>query len=424
MSQITFHDVCAPIAEKIFSDIRSLSASLPPCTGVTRLGYSEKEDQTVSYLIKVGKSLGLTIESDAAGNVWMTLPGQDRTLPAVVCGSHADSVLDGGNYDGLAGIVLALCPILWIKARGLHLVRDYRVLVIRCEEQGLIGTNGVLGKLTSQDMQRRFWQGGPTLQEALLAHGLHPEVLMSGKPSIDLSRIAAFFEAHIEQSDKLERSSKKRVGLVSGIRGIRVHRAICCHGVQAHAGAIEFADRHDAVAACARFVAKIYEAWEHELAMGHDLVVTTGAIRTPDTAIFNKIAGQCEMTLDMRSLDDEVFSHFSHVIDNTLQDIAQEMGVTFTMDPAVVIAPNHADASLMTRLQAAADQLGIGIQEMASGAGHDAANFGAAGVPFAMLFIANQNGSHNPREAMKMEDFLAAAHILTQAVTSFDGAQH
>lgn len=420
MAAVTFDQVCGPLVEKLFAEVRSFTSSPAPRTGITRIGYTAEEDRTVDYLVTLGKQYGLEIEADPAGNVWMTLPGRDRSLPAIVSGSHADSVLDGGNYDGLAGIALSLCPVFWLKATGKQLKRDYRVLVIRCEEQGLIGTNGALGKLKPEDMDRRFLKDGPTLREALLSHGLKPGVLMSGKPNIDLSRIAAFFEAHIEQSEKLDRSHTERVGLVTGIRGIRVHRAIACYGVQAHAGAIEFPYRHDAVAACARFVSKIYDAWQHELAMGHDLVVTTGGIRTPDTAIFNKISGACTMTLDMRSLDDAVFAAFSKRIDETLADLSQEMGVTFSMDPAIIIPPNHSDAKLVGRLHQAAKTLGIGVQEMPSGAGHDAANFGAAGVPFAMLFIANQNGSHNPREAMRTDDFLAAAHVLTQAVEDFD----
>ena len=96
------------------------------------------------------------------------------------------------------------------------------------------------------------------------------------------------------------------------------------------------------------------------------------------------------------------------------------MGVTFTADPAIIVPPNHSDAALVAKLEAGAAALGIGFQKLASGAGHDSANFGAAGIPFAMLFIANQNGSHNPKEAMKTDDFLAAAAVLTKAVVTFD----
>ncbi|WP_443743166.1 hydantoinase/carbamoylase family amidase [Sutterella sp.] len=420
MTEKTFDAVCGPRVEKLFADVRALSHSAAPLTGVTRIGYTPVEDRVVEYLADLGRSLGLEVEIDPAGDVWMTLPGKDRSLPAVVSGSHADSVVNGGNYDGMAGIVAALCPVFWLKALGVELRRDYRVLVIRCEEQGLIGTKGILGILKPEDLDRRFDGAAVPLREALLERGLDPKALTGGRPLIDLSKIAAFFEAHIEQSKKLDGSKTKRVGLVTGIRGIRVHRAIRAHGVQAHAGAIDYPFRRDAVAASARFISKVHDAWEHELSMGRDLVVTTGAIRTPDTAMFNVIAGECTMTLDMRSLEDETFARFSKKIDRILDDLTEETGVAFTMDPPALIAPNHSDAKLVERLKAAAARLSIGVQEMPSGAGHDAANFGAAGIPFAMLFIANQEGSHNPREAMRTDDFLAAAHILTDAVMHFD----
>ena len=415
-----FARVCGPFIEKLFSDVRELTHSPAPRRGVTRLGYSPEEDRTVEYLKRAGEALGLESEEDGAGNLWLTLPGRDRSLPALVSGSHADSVLDGGNYDGLAGIAAAFCPVLWLKAQGIVLPRDYRVLVLRCEEQGLVGSTGLLGKLKPVDLDRRFIAGAPTLGELLARHGLDAQKLTGGKPLMDLTKIAAFFEAHIEQSSKLDNSKTARVGLVTGIRGIRLNRRIRAIGVGAHAGAIDFPYRHDAACACARFVSHIYDKWAHALAMGDDLVVTTGSIRTPDTAIPNKIAGECEMTLDMRSLDDEAFARFSAVIDRELDELAAEMGVTFEADPSIIIPPNHSDPVLMADLRKGAESLGIGVQEMPSGAGHDAANFGAAGIPFAMLFIANQKGSHNPDEAMRMDDFLAAARVLTEALVRYD----
>ena len=415
-----FNDLCRPFVETLLTDVRRLSASPAPRTGVTRLGYSDEEEAVVQHLESLGRTLGLEVERDAAHNVWMTLPGSDRSLPAIVAGSHADSVLDGGNFDGLVGIAAALCPVVWAKENGITLKRDYRVLVIRCEEQGLIGTTAILGKLKPEDLTRRFTTDGPTLAERFAHRGIDPAPFMAGTPLFDPQKIAAFFEAHIEQSLKLDASPDRRVGLVTGIRGLRVHRRIRCTGETAHAGAVDFPFRHDAAAACARFVARLYERWQHYLALGHDLVVTTGCLATPDTAIFNKISGACDMSLDMRTLSETTFAAFSREIDETLAFLEKDMGVTFTVDPAIIVPPNHSDAALLAKLENAAQSLGIGIQKMASGAGHDAANFGAAGIPFAMLFIANQNGSHNPDEAMKTEDFLAAAAVLTKAVLSLD----
>ena len=118
-----FARVCGPFIEKLFSDVRELTRSPAPRRGVTRLGYSPEEDRTVEYLKRAGEALGLESEEDGAGNLWLTLPGRDRSLPALVSGSHADSVLDGGNYDGLAGIAAAFCPVLWLKAKGIVLPR-------------------------------------------------------------------------------------------------------------------------------------------------------------------------------------------------------------------------------------------------------------------------------------------------------------
>ena len=415
-----FNALCRPFAENLFDTVRHLSASPAPRTGVTRLGYSDEEEAVIQYLETLGRSLGLETERDAAQNLWMTLPGEDRTLPAVVSGSHADSVLDGGNFDGLAGIAAALCPVLWLKENQITLKRDYRVLAIRSEEQGLIGTTAILGKLKPEDLARRFTVDGPTLAERLARRGIDPSPFTAGKPLLDPKSIAAFFEAHIEQSLRLDASPDRRVGLVTGIRGLRVHRRIRCRGETAHAGAVDFPFRHDAAAACARFVAHMYERWQHYLALGHDLVVTTGCLATPDTAIFNKISGTCDMSLDMRTLSEATFAAFSREIDETLDFLAKDMGVTFPADPAIIVPPNHSDAALVAKLEAGAAALGVGIQKLASGAGHDSANFGAAGIPFAMLFIANQNGSHNPKEAMKTDDFLAAAAVLTKAVVTFD----
>ena len=135
-------------AESLFAKIRSLSASPAPNRGVTRFGYSEVEDRVLDALEEEGRALGLETSRDAAGNLLMRLPGRDRTLPGLFCGSHADSVLDGGNFDGLAGITAALLVVRDLQARGVTPARDIVVTALRCEEQGLIGSRAMMGKLS------------------------------------------------------------------------------------------------------------------------------------------------------------------------------------------------------------------------------------------------------------------------------------
>lgn len=110
----------AQFAKMLFDHVREMSKDV---AGVTRQGYGPLETQVLEYLKGIGGKLDLDIQTDLAGNVWMTLPGTDRTLPAFVSGSHADSVPQGGNYDGLAGIVAALCAAHWMRRHHSRLHR-------------------------------------------------------------------------------------------------------------------------------------------------------------------------------------------------------------------------------------------------------------------------------------------------------------
>ena len=138
-------------AKAILDTVRRMSADT---LGVTRQGYSELETDVLHYLQGLGRDLDLEIHSDDAGNVWMTLPGRDRSLPALVSGSHVDSVPQGGNYDGLAGVTAALTVAWWMRRHQFQPERDYTVLMMRCEESSFfgkayVGSLGMMGRLTT-----------------------------------------------------------------------------------------------------------------------------------------------------------------------------------------------------------------------------------------------------------------------------------
>lgn len=133
-------------AEGIFAEIRAMSASAAPGRGVTRFGFTPKETEVMERLETYGRELGLEITHDPAGNTWMTMPGSDRTKPAFMTGSHADSVYDAGIFDGLAGIVAGLVAVREMRQKGVTPSRDVVVTLLRCEEQGLIGSKAMMGK--------------------------------------------------------------------------------------------------------------------------------------------------------------------------------------------------------------------------------------------------------------------------------------
>lgn len=409
-------------AKKIFDDIRAMSADVQ---GVTRQAFSAKETEVLDYLTKIGQSLQLEITPDRAGNVWMTLPGKDRSLPAFVAGSHVDSVPQGGNYDGLAGVTAALTVAWWMRQTGFQPVRDYTVLMMRGEESSFfgkayMGSFGMLGKLTAKDLALKIRDGSCTLAEAMQSCGIDTGAVSGGKPLVDIDRIAAFVELHIEQGPTLDAQKEARAGIVTGIRGNIRHKAVRILGEAAHSGATDKPYRHDALMAFTDWMQRVDRAWDRWLIQGEDLVFTVGVLKMASSAAISVIPGEVTFSVDIRSLSADTVKRFHDLMQKYGEEVASERGVKIEYDPALVTAPSGVDAALSDRLETSAKAEGIPCMRLASGAGHDSAVLGNNGIPVAMIFVANQLGSHNPHEAMKMEDFMQGTDILWAAVSHFD----
>lgn len=409
-------------AKKIFDDIRAMSADVQ---GVTRQAFSAKETEVLDYLTKIGQSLQLEITLDRAGNVWMTLPGKDRSLPAFVAGSHVDSVPQGGNYDGLAGVTAALTVAWWMRQTGFQPVRDYTVLMMRGEESSFfgkayMGSLGMLGKLTAKDLALKIRDGSCTLAEAMQSCGIDTEAVSGGEPLVDIDRIAAFVELHIEQGPTLDAQKEARAGIVTGIRGNIRHKAVRILGEAAHSGATDKPYRHDALMAFTDWMQRVDRAWDRWLIQGEDLVFTVGVLKMASSAAISVIPGEVTFSVDIRSLSADTVKRFHDLMQKYGEEVASERGVKIEYDPALVTAPSGVDAALSDRLETSAKAEGIPCMRLASGAGHDSAVLGNNGIPVAMIFVANQLGSHNPHEAMKMEDFMQGTDILWAAVSHFD----
>ena len=393
--------------------------------GVTRQAFSAKETEVLDYLTKIGQSLQLEITPDRAGNVWMTLPGKDRSLPAFVAGSHVDSVPQGGNYDGLAGVTAALTVAWWMRQTGFQPVRDYTVLMMRGEESSFfgkayMGSLGMLGKLTAKDLALKIRDGSCTLAEAMQSCGIDTEAVSGGKPLVDIDRIAAFVELHIEQGPTLDAQKEARAGIVTGIRGNIRHKAVRILGEAAHSGATDKPYRHDALMAFTDWMQRVDRAWDRWLIQGEDLVFTVGVLKMASSAAISVIPGEVTFSVDIRSLSADTVKRFHDLMQKYGEEVASERGVKIEYDPALVTAPSGVDAALSDRLETSAKAEGIPCMRLASGAGHDSAVLGNNGIPVAMIFVANQQGSHNPHEAMKMEDFMQGTDILWAAVSHFD----
>lgn len=406
-------------AEKLFQDIRKLSRH---GAGVTREAYGSVETAAIEYLRTAGSKLGLAARSDAAGNLWLDQPGTDSAAAAVVLGSHADSVPEGGNYDGLAGIVAGLCVLKALRDSGVQLARPVSVLALRGEENSFygkpyLGSRALLGLLEPEDIRLVNRDGVTTLAKAMRRCGLIPEKLVTGKPLIDLKFLACFIELHIEQGPILDMEPEKRTGIVTGIRGLYSHKAIRCERVDCTAP-------YDAVVrATTELLVRMEVLWQSELNAGRDLVETTGIISmseaVEDEALFP--IPHLDFSFDIRSLDHEECLRFHAFLQKEALEVGVKRGVRFVFDPLLESHPARMDEELQRVLHKAAAKAGVPVRPIASGAGHDSAYFANAGVPTAMLFVANQKGSHNPHEDMKMTDFMAGVKVLAYAVPQLAG---
>lgn len=418
----TFQTMARPIAETFLNTIREESKD---GRGVSRQGYGPHEQFVHDLVIDAGKRLNMEVEIDKAGNLWMTRPGKDRSLPAIVSGSHGDSVPEGGNFDGLAGVCAALTVAEMLEATNTQLERDYTVLVTRMEEsswygRAYVGSLALTGNLKPSEIQLKHRDKDITLAETIRACGFDPEAMVSGKPLKDLSNIAAFIELHIEQGPTLENSKEARIAAVTGIRGNLRHKICRVIGETAHSGAVNREYRHDAVLALADLLTRMDAHWKSWLAAGKDLVFTCGVVNTAPTAAIAIIPGEVSFGLDMRSLSMETLEDFHNLMLQECEAISKERGVKFEFDPVLVCEASGVAPEVRGRIEKAAVEHNLASQSIPSGAGHDAAVLSNAGVPVGMIFVANQNGSHNWREEMKLDDFMNGCELLWHTVCDFD----
>ncbi len=417
---MTSSNVCIDtrsLALDILADIRRASEDGP---GVTRESYGEGENTALRLLWQHAEALGLICEYDRAQNLWMRWPQDTRSDSFGVIGSHADSVPQGGNFDGLAGIVAGMLVLVGLRDRY-RSAPPVRVLALRGEEsawygKAYMGSLALLGRLPAQALLLKHRSGSGTLGEAMARCGVDVQAVRSGQPLLDLSRVRAYLELHIEQGPVMVARGWPAAA-VTGIRGNVRHNQIRCIGEAGHSGAIPRWLRKDALLAAAELLSRMDEHWRVLLQMGMDLVMTSGICSTsPQSHAVSVIPGEVRLSFEARSQDAQTLERFYALMREECASIEKNRGVRFEFDDKLTTAPATMDADWIGRLAQAAARTGIVLEEMPSGAGHDAAVFANAGVSAAMVFVRNENGSHNPHEAMDIDDFLIGVDLLEGAL--------
>jgi len=347
----------------------------------------------------------------------MTLPGADRAGKRVVLGSHLDSVVEGGNFDGAAGVLAGLAAVAGMKRAGFVPGRDVTVVALRAEEAGswfpvsYPGSRGALGLLKPEELAIKRQDSGRSLAEHMREEGFLPEFVEQGGKTFSRDDTAAFLELHIEQGPVLDTEGVP-IGIVTGIPGSRRLRAAGVTGEYNHSGATPRKYRRDAAIALAELAHRVDDRWVALEATGHTLVCTFCVLATTAEAGFTKIAGEARFQLDVRSVNGHSVDALMETLYDIIPEIEARRGVRFELGVETGSRAAPMDATIQAGLARAADQLGVKHLSMASGAGHDAAAFAMAGIPSAMLFVRNQHGSHNPKEDMRMDDFASACAVV------------
>ena len=407
-----------PIAEKLFDDIRELSFD---GVGISRESYGATESATAEFLRAFATEAGLTVSVDRAANLVISLPDTPPEAPAIWCGSHIDSVPQGGNFDGLAGVIAGLICLLEQQRSGVRSPVPLKVLGFRGEEsawfgKAYVGSGALLGQLEAEDLALRHRTRGETLEACMERVGADMEAIRAQRMLFNPALVRAFLELHIEQGPVME-ARKLPVAVVSGIRGNIRHNHVDCFGASGHSGAIPRWLRRDAMFAVADLIMRIDEHWSELLERGTDLVVTTGMLST-NTAehAASRIPGHVRFSFEVRSKSIDTLEAFYQLMRAECTAISRERQVRFEFDRRLLSNPATMDPPLCSLLSKVCNTLEIPSEIIPSGAGHDASMFANAGIPCGMLFVRNQNGSHNPEEAMDLNDFMAGVRVLHQAI--------
>ncbi len=404
------------LAERLFDELR---AATHDGVGITREAYGPGERKAHEIVGRAARAAGLEVAHDPVGNMLMVLPGADRAAKRVVMGSHLDSVRSGGNFDGAAGVLAGLAAAAGMKRAGFPPARDVVVVALRAEEAGAWfptsypGSRAALGLLKPGELAVKRMDSGRSLEDHMREEGFDPGFVTSGGKTFSAADTAAFLELHIEQGPVLDTEGIP-VGIITGIPGSRRLRAARVLGEYNHSGATPRKYRRDAAIALAELAYRVDERWADLDARGHALVCTFCVLATTEEAGFTKIAGEARFQLDVRSVNPRSVDAVMETLYEAVPEIEARRGVKFELGAETGSRAAPMDADIQAGLTRAAQALGVPYKAMASGGGHDAAAFVQAGIPAGMIFVRNQNGSHNPHEAMRMEDFRAACAVVTR----------
>lgn len=391
--------------------------------GVTRYTLSTEDLLARNEFVRRMESIGCTIKTDDLANIYAILPGSDPTLPGIFIASHSDSVRNGGNYDGILGVVSAMEVLETVVAENIPHQHNFVAMIWTNEEGSLyfptmMGSGvvcnpylpeSIASNYTEEIMLKStsFFEPDITFAKALEQSGFKG----SRENRFSAENALAMFELHIEQGPILE-SNANEIGVVTCVLGM-LHYRIQISGQSDHAGTTPMPSRQDALYGAAQAIIHLHQELDQ---LPPDLVYTTGQISCHPN-IHTVIPDFVEFSLDTRHESEEVLEKIKKIMANFPKKLANcEVKVVPSWSRETV----YFDEDLVGYVESSTKELGYRYQKINSGAGHDA-QFAAYVAPTTMIFVPSKDGhSHCELEYTSLDECTKGATVLLNAVLKCD----
>ena len=398
--------------EHLNADLKAVNEIGKTSAGWNRLAYTEAERGAVQYFLQACEKIGLVTRVDSVGNAYARWNGVHADLPVVLCGSHLDTVRNGGQLDGTYGVLAALEAVRSLKNQHVTPYFPLEIVAFACEESSrfgvsTVGSKAVAGMLEADKVRGLMDRDGILLDEAMRTWGYSfDRIAEAARDDIQI-----FIELHIEQGPTLENTGE-RIGIVTGIAApTRFQVSIC--GIASHSGATTMSDRRDALPAAAEFILAAEQSGRSE--EGYGTVATVGVCEVFPGAM-NVIPGEVRLQVDVRGIEAVSKQRVVDELKMSIHSICNTRKLEYRWHSLSDEAPVLMNVGLNQLVaQVCSDKL-ISYRLMPSGAGHDAMNM-ARLCPTSLIFVPSRGGiSHNPAEDTDVEDLRTGVEVLCEVL--------
>lgn len=390
---------------QVIADLRELAKLTSDEKGAQRVAWGPvwREARTW-FKAKVDAELGLAVETDSAGNFWVTVPGEsDKT---VIVAGHLDSVPNGGWLDGCLGTMVSL------EALRRYAKQDKKPVTLKlvdwADEEGarfgrsLLGSSAAGGSLNVEEVVGFKDRDGITQGDALKENGVDPATMLNAHKELKKINARAYLELHIEQGPVLE-SMNKPTGVVLGTFGVERHM-IKFTGQAAHSGSTPIAMRRDAFLAAAQFALEVREIARRHSTPTAGVVCTCGIVKV-EPSIVTAVPGVCEISIDQRALDAGILAKMNQEARAASEQAAKDNNVTVEWSKLWTIEPRPFDPDLIRLCEEAVKEATGDAPKLPSGPLHDAAEM-VPHMPTVMMFAYSSNGLSHCKEEDTPEEYV------------------